>query len=241
MSVSGLHVKISKAHKWVSLLLVVQLLFWTLGGVVMSWIPIEMVRSEHRVAQQPPINMQQFGQTLSPSKIAAQQDIKFYTEARYKMLLNTPVVQLKSNAEWQIFNALNGKPFAPIDQDTAMKIAAQDLIGNPMPLEAIWMTAPNTEYRGPRPVWQVQFRDDVNTTLYVSPNTGRVISRRTDIWRIYDFLWMLHIMDYDERHDFNNPLLMATSLSALLFVCTGVMMIGYRFRKRDFERSKTRR
>jgi len=34
-----------------------------------------------------------------------------------------------------------------------------------------------------------------------------LLARRTTRWRIFDFLWMLHIMDFDTRDDFNTPLL----------------------------------
>jgi len=71
--------------------------------------------------------------------------------------------------------------------------------------------------------------DARHTTLYVSPQTGEVVARRNDLWRAFDFVWMLHIMDYDEREDFNHPLLIATAATALLFVLSGLGMLGYSF------------
>ena len=38
-------------HKWIALVVGVQVLFWTAGGVVMTVIPIERVRSEHHLAK----------------------------------------------------------------------------------------------------------------------------------------------------------------------------------------------
>lgn len=32
-----------------------------------------------------------------------------------------------------------------------------------------------------------------------------------DRWRVFDFLWMLHIIDFDSRDDFNHPLLQIAS------------------------------
>jgi len=43
---------------------------------------------------------------------------------------------------------------------------------------------------------------------------------------------MLHIMDYDEREDFNHPLLYLTALAALLFSLSGVVLIFYTMRPR---------
>ena len=40
-------------------------------------------------------------------------------------------------------------------------------------------------------------------TYYISATTGSVLERRNDTWRWWDFFWMLHIMDYDERENVN--------------------------------------
>ena len=71
--------------------------------------------------------------------------------------------------------------------------------------------------------------DPDGTRIYVSPETGRVLARRNDYWRVFDFFWMLHIMDYDEREDFNHPLLIIVTLASTLFVLTGVALLYFRF------------
>ena len=92
----------------------------------------------------------------------------------------------------------------------------------------------NTEYRGPLPVWQVVMGDAEDTRLYISPATGDVIARRNDTWRLYDFFWMLHIMDYENRTNFNNPLVITASIAALIASISGIWLIFYRFGRRDF-------
>ena len=42
----------TQLHKWIALIVGLQVLFWVGGGLVMVAIPIETVRSEHRVAEQ---------------------------------------------------------------------------------------------------------------------------------------------------------------------------------------------
>ena len=49
---------------------------------------------------------------------------------------------------------------------------------------------------------------------------------------MFDFVWMLHIMDYDERSDANNALLRIASATGLLFAVTGVWLLFYSFRRR---------
>ena len=63
-------------------------------------------------------------------------------------------------------------------------------------------------------MWRVDFDDSRHTTIYVSPQTGKVVGRRNTIWRVYDFFWMLHIMDYSARDNFNNPLVVTAAIVA---------------------------
>jgi len=42
-----------------------------------------------------------------------------------------------------------------------------------------------------------------------------------DKWRIFDFLWMLHTMDYQERDNFNNWLLRAFSIFGIFTILSG--------------------
>lgn len=73
--------------------------------------------------------------------------------------------------------------------------------------------------------------------MYVSPFTGKVVARRTNTWRVYDFLWSLHIMDYREREDFNHPLLVAFAAGLLVLTLTGVVLLYRRFKPISRNRS----
>ena len=44
----------TQIHKWVGLVVGIQVLFWVAGGVVMTVLPIETVRSEHHLAEVKP-------------------------------------------------------------------------------------------------------------------------------------------------------------------------------------------
>jgi uncharacterized iron-regulated membrane protein len=90
------------------------------------------------------------------------------------------------------------------------------------------------EYREkPLPAWAATFkREGVN--VYVSAETGQVTSVRTDSWRVFDFLWMLHTMDYNSRDDFNNYLLRAFSLLGIVTILSGftLFFVSSRFFRR---------
>ena len=78
-------------------------------------------------------------------------------------------------------------------------------------------------------MWQVVFDDGDSSHLYVSPLTGKVVARRSSTWRVYDFLWSLHIMDYRDRDDFNNWLVVIAAAVALAMTVSGMVILAYRF------------
>ena len=44
-------------HKWIGLIVAVQIAFWVIGGLVMVALPIERVRGEHRLAEPPVVQL----------------------------------------------------------------------------------------------------------------------------------------------------------------------------------------
>ncbi len=80
------------------------------------------------------------------------------------------------------------------------------------------------EYRGRRlPVWAVTFAEP-SCAVYISPEAGTFQTIRHSQWRIFDFLWMFHTMDYAGRDNFNNWLLRIFSVFGLFTVLSGFVL-----------------
>jgi hypothetical protein len=77
-------------------------------------------------------------------------------------------------------------------------------------------------------VWQVQFDDKTKTRLYINADTAELMNVRTRLWRAFDFMWMLHIMDYKGRDDINNWWLWLAALMASLFALSGLGLVVHR-------------
>jgi len=85
------------------------------------------------------------------------------------------------------------------------------------------------EYRGkPAPAWRVDLEHPKRPHIYVDAVTGEALARRNRLWRLFDFFWMLHIMDYRARESFNHPLLTAMSALALATGLSGLGLWGWR-------------
>ncbi|WP_375203844.1 PepSY domain-containing protein [Hyphococcus sp.] len=214
---------IQRIHLWAGLILGVQVLLWMASGVVMSWFPIELVRGENASFVTPPIELEAQAYA-SPGGVIAQ--APGATSVELKRFLGR-VVYLASNADgaMAMFDASTGERLTPLKEADARRIAKQDFIGDGEIISARLINFPPQEYRRETPVWRVDFDDKRNTRLYISPDSGEVRARRNDVWRLYDFFWMLHIMDYEERENFNNPLVMTAAAAGFVFALSGMIIV----------------
>jgi hypothetical protein len=224
---------IRQLHRWLGLLIAIQLLLWVAGGLVMSALRLEEVRGDDRAAQRPAPLLDTTLPLRSPADVLRRQGGTPATSLTLTTLLSQPVYRLKAGGESALVDARSGVRLSPLSRDMAMAVARADYNGPAAVAGVDWVDTPALEYRGrPLPLWRVRFDDERHTALYVSPATGEVVARRNDLWRIFDFVWMFHIMDYRERENFNHPLLITAAATALLFVITGLAMLVYSFRTR---------
>ena len=215
--------RVRRLHRWLGLLVGAQLLLWVLGGLVMSSFPIETVRGQHLAREVSPQRLPDDLEVLDPARILSR--FPGATQLRLKLWRERPVYQVMGE-QTQLLDAQSGAVLSPLSEELAVQVAREDYAGDGKIGGVDWLDQPALEYRGrDLPLWRVRFDDDLDTAIYVSPATGEVVARRNDIWRLFDFVWMLHIMDYNERDDFNHPLPIAFAASALAFVLSGGLML----------------
>ena len=228
---SRLHLFFSRVHKLMGLLLVVQFLFWTTSGVIMSWIPIQEVRGEH--LRRPAVDIA--APPLDIVKALARVDgTSGLREITLRDIAGRHVIETRfADGTCALIDMATGRRI-PVDATLIAEAARAAFAHAPLPLSIDLLDHAPIDYRGPVPVWRVAMDDADGTVAYLDPETAHLRAVRTDTWRLYDFFWMLHIMDYESRDDFNNPLIMTASLSAALFVLSGIALLIFRLRQSDF-------
>ncbi len=117
---------------------------------------------------------------------------------------------------------------SPLSADAATLIAQTYVAGSPQVREVRLVTQESPEYRGALPAWRVAFDDAEGLAVYVAADTAHVTARRSDLWRLYDALWALHIMDWRDHENFNTGLLTLTSALALLLTLAWIVLLPYR-------------
>ena len=222
---------LTSVHKWIGVFVGIQVLLWIAGGLVMSAFPIELVRGETQAAtfEPTPIAADEFSIDLQ-STIVSVEPVSALKTVRIAGRLYLQAERIDRPAI--LIDARNGHMIERVDEATAREVADRDFTGAGQIVAAELTSEVSTEFRGALPVWRIRFDDDRKTTIYVSPATGQVIARRNDIWRLYDFFWMLHIMDYRERVNFNHALLIGASALALGLAASGFWLLFYRVRLR---------
>ncbi len=230
---------ILSTHQGVGLLIGIQVVLWITGGFVMSVVPIEKVRGEDWVAVHEPAPLPADTSLRAPDRIARDLGLDALDRAELTTWQQEPVYRLRAGEQTVLAHAATGQRLSPLTAETAGAVAQYDYAG-PGEVESITnQTEPLLEIRGrDLPLWRVEFNDSRHTTVYVSPRTGQVVGRRNTIWRIYDFFWMLHIMDYSARDDFNNPLLITAAVVAWLLATSGLWLVVIWLKRRIRRRQR---
>jgi hypothetical protein len=234
-----LSVSLGIVHKWIGIVIGIQVVLWVAGGVVMSAFPIELVRGETNIAAQTPrpITENELGIRMI-DLLASTDPIAHIGTSRVAGNLHFVLTDLDGRRT--LIDASSG---AHVDVDAALarRVAELDFAGSGAVSAIALKTERSAEYRGDVPAWKVTFDDSLATTIYVSPADGRITARRNNVWRLYDFFWMLHIMDYRDRSNFNHPLLISAAGIALLLALSGFALLFYRVRASDLRRLFGRR
>ncbi len=228
------HVAASRAHKWLALIIGAQLLIWFASGVIMSFLPIEQVRGEHLVDRDSVMPIPAGIALVAPQRIVAQAGAPVEAMT-WHMLDSRPIAEVTTAKGVKLFDAATGAALPPVDAALATKIARTAWKSDDKPRStATRVTTESPEYRAALPAWRIAFADPEETSVFVAAETGRITAVRNGTWRLYDFFWSLHIMDWKNHENFNSWWLLAFAIGGLMLGIAGTILLFMRwpFRRR---------
>lgn len=221
---------VRRAHKWIGLVIGVQALLWMISGLYMVVVPLEVIHGDH-LAHVPTERLDPSATRISQTRL--HETYSGITAVRMKNLLGKEVYEIKQGKQTSLVDAASGEKISPLDRDQIVALADAAYVGEGSIKGVEWVTkAPQEVGSRPVPLWAVHYDEPGQTTLYFSPHTGDLVARRHELWRWFDFLWMFHIMDYEERENVNNTLLRTASITGLLFALSGAWLLFYSFNRR---------
>lgn len=228
-------------HRWIGLIISLQLLAWSVGGFIFSVLDIDEVHGDNQVRMHEPSSIQ-----INHLPLAVRESLR---SMGVDQIADALLIDRGLGAFWEIRDAdgswigrmdSSGTLAGLLTSEQAKRIAENDFLPQ-VPIqsaELIEDQAPS-EYRGGQlPAYQVAMDHPKHTRIYIDASNGRIMARRNKSWRIFDFFWMLHTMDYKGRDNFNHPLLTIASLFAIAASSTGLILWGWRTIPRFFKRRK---
>ena len=211
---------VRKTHKYLSILISIQLLLWTISGIYFAFNQIELVRGEqYRLPQV-------FSVDLSKVNLVLDSVNSIQVARRF----GEEILIVRKEAGIEYLN-LEGVALEKLSKTQATSIVSAATSLTPLAVEEIIDPEPGSEYRGRNlPLFKVITQDQENDEInvYVDAISGQVVAIRSEQWRLWDLMWGLHIMDWETRDEINNWLLKLFSVLALISSLTGVF-IFYRW------------
>ena len=222
-----LHLGASRVHKWLALIIGAQLLIWFASGALMSFWPIDEIHGDHLVDRKS-IEALPEGTALADPAIYLR--VKGTERVTLRMLHGRAVAEVSRSGGVVLYDAANGMPLPAIDASLAAAIAQKAWIGAKVAAPTTSkVTTASPEYRGALPAWRVAFADRDHTSVFVAADTGQIAAVRTANWRLFDFFWGLHIMDWTERDNFNTWWLLAFAIGGLVLGLAGTVLLVIRW------------
>ena len=213
--------RFARWHIWLGWLVGLPILMWTVTGLVMIARPLEEVRGDDLRPEPAPLAigayaMPDFGEPVSELQLVQQAIGPVW------------IVTTAEGARRRYF-APDATLLPPVIEGEARRIAEAAYAGDARIAGVTYLPrgeAP-TDARATAAVWQARFAD--GTRVYIDDATGEVLSLRTGQWRVYDFLYGLHVMDPRAHEDAHNPFAIAFAALAVLGALLGCVLL---FRRR---------
>ena len=218
-----------KTHKWLGLFGGLQVVIWSLTGLYMTAVHIDIIHGDHLIRDPRPLSVDA-SRLRDPIALAR---VNGADGARLAWVRDRPAYVLASEAGEKVVDATSGTLVAPPSEAEIRRIAKSTYTGTEEITSASLISEIPGEIRGRKPpLWRVEFDHWNKPTLYFSPTTGEFVTRRHELWRIFDFAWMLHVMGYEDRDNVNNGFLRVFTWGAVLMVLSGAWLLFYSFHRK---------
>lgn len=211
-------------HKWLGLVVGLQLMLWTVSGLVFALLDHEDVAAEHVVRALPAVALAPDVRLAEPGTWLGDYAGSELIDITLMPWLDRWMYRVQLTDRVELRQADDGARFM-IGETAIRRLATATYAGTGALRTISLRTAATLEARRAGPVWQAEFDDPEQTSLYFSADDGRLVAARNDAWRFFDFFWMLHTMDYRGRDDFNNPLVILFSTGALWLGISGALLL----------------
>jgi len=213
-------------HIWLGWVAAIPILLWTISGLVMVARPIEDVRGQGLLSDPAPIRM--VGPPIPPliSGVPVQSLTLEQRAGGPRWVVKLP------DGKTRLADPSTGLLLPQLSANDARREIEARYAGEAA-VQSVSRTAadnPPLELRRPVAAWKVTMSDGVH--FYVDTSSGQIVATRTGWWRVYDFMWGLHIMDPVTREDTHNPFVILFGIVALAMSVLGTILLPKALKKK---------
>lgn len=215
-----------RVHIWFAWIVGVPLLIWCVTGAAMTLFPIDHVRGEELL--RPPASL-----ALTAPAVVPPAGPRAVESLRLEQRAAGPRWVIRfADGEARLADPASGRLLPPL----AANEAAQEVLARHTGTASVAgvtrtdAEAPPIDLRRPIAAWQVAMSD--GTHFYVDAGTGEIVARRTALWRFYDLMWGLHIMDVQTREQTSSWWLRAFAHLAAISVLLALVLLPLSVRRR---------
>ncbi|MGQ8364470.1 PepSY domain-containing protein [Glaciecola sp. 1036] len=196
---------------------------WAVTGCFMVLINIHQIRGDNFVKPTPSVRVSDFSFPLSEVINNSRPFLRIDLEYR----LQRPVYKfVLSNIPYSIrlVDAKTGQEMPVLTESQVMEIAVErntmGFIEEDIKHIALSDELPDEVSSRYKEAFIVEFKGWQSHTFYIEPVSGEIVTKRYWGWRVFDWMWKFHIMDYDDGANPQNWLIKLLSVLALMaFVC----------------------
>lgn len=212
-----------RIHKWIGLILGLQFVIWAVSGATMALLDMKTVAGgKAPAAAVTPALPEESRAWPQVRRSLGSQPI---TGVVVRPFLDRQLFEVTTKSGVRLFDARDGQ-VVRVDRLLARKVAEASYVGTGKAASVAPLRQLDLAVREHKlPIWRVDFADEANSSFYVSGETGKLLERRNDTWRIWDFVWMLHNMDYANRTSFNHPLIVVLAFGIIWLAISGFWLL----------------
>ncbi len=221
-----------KTHRYLGLFIGIQFLFWTIGGLYFSWNDMDDVHGETLLDKTEHTFDFQYQEPARKLLFHLQEtDSKPIKTIEGVVVSGDSLLRIK-RADDIVFICLNKDKYnirKTLSKQESVDFVKSRLYEHIEIGDVTYLTKEDItkghEYREkPLPVYAITLEHPTNTIVYVNPELAKITSVRNDNWRRFDFLWMLHVMDFETRDHITNWTLRVFSVLGLLTILSGLYL-----------------
>jgi len=217
---------LKKLHKWLSLLVGLQLFIWLSTGLFFNLMDHQKA-SGNQFRQSPAIAKVNKNQLVEPQLVLLESkptvSLKQISllEKPYYLLTHQKSLYSHQHNNYSLVDAYSGRKII-IDETMAGELAQASYKGQDKIISIVKLSPPYDDIpREQNKVWQINFADTVNTSVYIDAGSGRIVKHSNDDKRFAALFFMLHFMDYGTEGSFNNVQIIIFAIFTLFFALTG--------------------